>query len=227
MSKKKLELVRADYQGMQVSFTEEGWFNATEISDRFGKRPIDWLRLPDTEKYLAALELRSEKITLLKVKRGGRGKSDVTWFHPKLGVPFARWLDVNFAVWCDEQIDALIRQKHPHFDWRLSRHKASSSFKVMEDILKDVRAEIGKATLTHHYVNEARLIRWAMTGDFKAPLNREELSVQELDLLALLEERNTVLLGRGLGYEMRKGILEQFAIDQRLVPGDSRRALRA
>jgi hypothetical protein len=118
----------------------EGWFNATEIADKFGKRPVDWLRLPDTEKYLEALELRSEKIPLLKIKRGGRGKSDATWLHPKLGVPFARWLDVNFAVWCDEQIDALIRQKHPCFDWKKLRHEATSSFKVMNDILKDVRA---------------------------------------------------------------------------------------
>jgi hypothetical protein len=29
--------------------------------------------------------------------------------HPKLAVRFAQWLNVDFAVWCDEQIDAIIR----------------------------------------------------------------------------------------------------------------------
>lgn len=29
--------------------------------------------------------------------------------HPKLGVAFARWLDLRFAVWCDLHIDALLR----------------------------------------------------------------------------------------------------------------------
>ncbi len=24
--------------------------------------------------------------------------------HPKLAIRFAQWLDVDFAVWCDEQI---------------------------------------------------------------------------------------------------------------------------
>lgn len=32
-----------------------------------------------------------------------------TWLHPKLAVAFARWLDDDFAVWCDLHIDALLR----------------------------------------------------------------------------------------------------------------------
>jgi hypothetical protein len=96
----------------------------------------------------------------------------------------------------------------------------------MEDILKDVRAEIGKATLSHHYSNEARLINWALTGEFKG-LNRDSLSIQEMDVLAKLEEKNTVLIGRGVKYDVRKTILEQFAIDRRTIPSDERKALQA
>ncbi len=40
--------------------------------------------------------LRSEKASLLNVKRGGRVKLDSTWFHPKLAIAFSRWLaDTN------------------------------------------------------------------------------------------------------------------------------------
>jgi hypothetical protein len=33
--------------------------------------------------------------------------------HPKLAVVFARWLDVQFSVWCDLQIDKLLRGEAP------------------------------------------------------------------------------------------------------------------
>lgn len=44
---------------------------------------------------------------LVKAERGG--KTPGTWLHPKLAVAFARWLDDDFAVWCDLHIDALLR----------------------------------------------------------------------------------------------------------------------
>ncbi|HDS1582158.1 TPA: KilA-N domain-containing protein [Stenotrophomonas maltophilia] len=41
--------------------------------------------------------------------RATRGRGGGTWFHPKLAVHFARWLSTEFAVWCDLQIDELLR----------------------------------------------------------------------------------------------------------------------
>ena len=92
-----LSLVSKVYQGQTVTYREDGWFNATEAAAKFGKKPHDWLRLPDTDSYIGALcrQLRSEKISLLKVIRGGRSRPDGTWLHPKLAVPFARWQ----AIW--------------------------------------------------------------------------------------------------------------------------------
>jgi hypothetical protein len=29
---------------------------------------------------------------------------------PKTGLRFARWLSVDFEIWCDEQIDAIIER---------------------------------------------------------------------------------------------------------------------
>ncbi|MEF6041736.1 KilA-N domain-containing protein, partial [Escherichia coli] len=39
-----------------------------------------------------------------------------TWLHPKLAVRFARWLSVDFEIWCDEQIDAIIQGSVHHID---------------------------------------------------------------------------------------------------------------
>jgi|GEM_PF-1460507 len=99
-------VIAADYEGTVVTFTGDGWFNATAPAARFGKTPHEWLRLPTTHEYLAALERKYGKIPYSKTRRGNDGG---TWMHPKLAVPFARWLDVDFAVWCDEQIDHILR----------------------------------------------------------------------------------------------------------------------
>jgi hypothetical protein len=96
----------ADYNGLSVSFTGDGWFDATAAAKPYGKEPSEWLRLPGTLVYLAALERKYGKIPHFQTKRG---RSGGTWLHPKLAVRFAQWLDVDFAVWCDEQIDHILR----------------------------------------------------------------------------------------------------------------------
>lgn len=201
------------YEGHAITYRDDGWFNATEAAARFGRKPNDWLRLPGTDDYLSALcrQLRSEKISLLRVIRGGRHRRDGTWFHPKLAVPFARWLDEDFGVWCDLQIDELIRGSQ---DWHRLRHEAAASYKVMSQMLKEAREHTGKACGVHHYMNEAKLVNWALQGEF-CGLDRDALSIPELDLLAALEVRNTLLLAQGMEYTKRKSLLDTLAREWR------------
>jgi hypothetical protein len=202
-------VITLHYNGHPITYRDDGWFNATQAASKFNKRPVDWLALSSTDDYISALcrQLRSEKISLLKVIRRGRNRPDGTWFHPKLAVAFARWLDVEFAVWCDLQIDAIIRGTT---DWRLQRHAAAASYKVMSMALKEKRQEAGKVCATHHYTNEARLVNWALAGEFKG-LDRDGMTTQELDLLAFLEIRNTLMLAQGIEYDRRKAQLQEQA----------------
>jgi hypothetical protein len=202
------EIVKATFEDKVVSFREDGWFNATEAAAKFGRIPNDWLRLPDAKAYIGALERKYGKISYYQTKRGRNGG---TWMHPKLGVVFARWLNIDFALWCDEQIDNILRGK---IDAKRMRHEAAASFKVMQDMLHDVRNGNGKITKPYHYSNEARLINYALTGEF-GRVDRDTLPAHELDALALLEKKNTVLLGRGVDYKDRKKMLEQYALDLR------------
>lgn len=204
-------LVILEYKGHPITYQDDGWFNATEAAAKFDKRPYDWLRLPDTDNYISALcrQLRSEKISLLKVIRGGRNRSDGTWLHPKLAVPFARWLDDDFAVWCDLQIDALMRGSN---DWTRQRHATAASYKVMTLALTEARQQAGKACATHHYTNEARLVNWALAGKFTG-LDRDAMPIGDLDLLAHLEIRNTLMIAQGVVYDQRKSkLLEQAKV---------------
>jgi len=94
--------------------------------------------------------------------------------------------------------------------WIKNRFQVSVEYKVMSSILKDSRHLIGKDTQAHHYSNEAKLVNWAITGEFKA-LDRERLSLDEIELLNVLQARNAVLIGAGMTRDNRKESLRIMA----------------
>jgi hypothetical protein len=203
------KLIQADFNNTNITFNSDAWFNATEVAAMFGKRPVDWLTMESTKQYISDLSshLKCDQSSLLKSKRGNNGG---TWLHPKLAIRFAQWLDNRFAIWCDEQIENIIHGNKQQIDWNLMRHASKSTNKVANQILQMVRAEQGKNTEPHHYANEAKLVNWVLTGEFK-PVDRDALSLDDLNLLANLENRNSVLLGRGVDRETRKEILKGMA----------------
>lgn len=238
-----LQIIKSEFQNSEIDFREDGWFNATVAAAKFGKEPTAWLRQQDTVEYIAVLsesiffnsgfvtefneinKLDSTKSTtrtkllnlvkstgLVKVKSGATEIGGGAWLHPKLAVRFAQWLDMRFAIWCDIQIDNILRNKHPHFDHKRLRHEAASSFKVMTAILQYSRLESGKDTKPYHYSNEALLINQVLSGK-RESVDRDSLSTQELFFIAKLEERNSVLIGRGVSFQDRKKMLEQMLLD--------------
>ena len=208
------KLIKADFDGTMMQFTSDGWFNATESADRFGRRVDNWLRLDETEGYMQALADALNTSDVRELIRTQKGRNGGTWLHPKLAVRFAQWLDARFAVWCDMQIDGLIRGPKPADDWRKLRHDAGARFRGVCDMVNLSRMAEGKSASAHHYANEANLINWALTGQF-APVNRDALTTKELRLLELLEAQDMLLIGRGLAYAERKEALQAFAQQQR------------
>lgn len=206
-------VIPLQYEGQAYSFNAAGWINATEAAKRFGNQPAQWLRLPETKAYLLGLERRYGKITYVKTSRARMDRGGGTWLHPKLAVPFARWLSIDFEIWCDEQIDRLIHGGAE--DWHQLRDSAAIGYRGMCDALQLTREAQGKPSARHHFINEARLINIAVFGQAKG-IDRDSLSPAELRLLALIEQRNTFLLGRGLDYQQRKEELTRYAHEQLL-----------
>ena len=85
----------------------------------------------------------------------------------------------------------------------------------MGQILQMTRQRLGKTCAPHHFSNEARLINYALTGAF-GKVDRDGLSPGDLDLLAKLENMDTVLIGCGAEYGDIKAELERFASEQRM-----------
>lgn len=102
-------IIATDYNGMPVSFTGDAWFNATAAAKHFDKRISHWLENAETQQYIAALADALNIRNPGDFVRTNRGRNGGTWLHPKLAVAFARWCNAPFAVWCDLQIDHILR----------------------------------------------------------------------------------------------------------------------
>ena len=223
LPKPKTLIITAAFNGDTITFNQDGWFNATDVASCFGKRPVDWLSLDSTKQYIADLaeHIRSEKSSLLKIKRGGRGKSDSTWMHPKLAISFDQWLDSRFAIWCDEQIESIMYGDR--VEQRLKENQMMKLFvmqkhdahKEMMDALVQARAEDGKETNAKHFINENRLCNWSVLGKFES-VDENNLAKQDTMLLAFARRFNEGLINAGVDYAKRKQLL-MSAIEKKRI----------
>ena len=201
----------AVYEEQPITFTHDAWFSATEAGKPFGVNPANWLQRQDTRLYLAALTKKYPEVTKWYIAKSGKNSLG-TWFHPKLAVAYSRWLSIDFSIWCDEQIDAIIRGGD---SWNKSRAMAAASYKIMSEVLQAVRLEKGKETNAVHFMSEAKLVNWCLKGEFEG-LDRSVLPAYELDMLGRLEAKNCVLLGLDKDYATRKIILKTYAEEIRI-----------
>lgn len=130
------------YEGHPVTFIpgidKSVMTNATQMAKPFGKRPVDWLRLPATTEFINSLlkakysqtseyqqylskcenltslninELQELFPALIKTVKGGTIGSveQGTWFNRDITMEFARWLNPMFAIWCNDRIIELMQ----------------------------------------------------------------------------------------------------------------------
>ena len=110
-------LVVREYLGNNIDFKMvkgHVYANANKMAEAFGGRvKLDnWKRSENTKRYIEALKkaLRENHDTeLIIVKQGGKATEQGTWIHEKLILNFARYLNIEFELWCDEQIATLLR----------------------------------------------------------------------------------------------------------------------
>ncbi|MGH8419950.1 MAG: KilA-N domain-containing protein [Pseudomonas sp.] len=208
------KIIRMDFEGQPVAFNAEGWINATEIAERFGKRLDHWLENKDTFEYIKALDelITGQESAIVNTRDSGylktrRGNAGGTWVHPKLAVIFARWCKPRFAVWCDMRIDELIRGELN--TKAIARRQAAVGYRCLCDALSITRESAGKSPKPHVFMNEARLINEVITGNFSGR-DRDQLSQAELELIMLVEGRDVLLIGQGKDYASRRTELNAY-----------------
>ncbi len=108
-------------------------------------------------------------------------------------------------------VESLSRQSDPN--WQVARRETKDDFKTIGWVLQAVRARDGKSTERHHHINEATIVRHALTGDNKSPLDRNTLSAGELKVLAEVQRVSAQLLIQGEPYPLRKARLRVLALE--------------
>lgn len=106
-------LIKKDWNGFEIEFEMVGdqlMANATAMCKAFGKRPVNWLALESTKRYISALEAKSGNLTGDNQLVTTRHSFDAgTWIHERLILKLAQWLDVDFEIQCDTWIAELLR----------------------------------------------------------------------------------------------------------------------
>lgn len=92
-----------------------------------------------------------------------------------------------------------------------ARAEAARQHSAVMAILTDTRSERGKPTEAHHYANEARLIGYAMTGEYMG-VDRLTLDADQLKLLHRVETLEIKLLVRGVDWSARKAELRALVL---------------
>ena len=94
--------------------------------------------------------------------------------------------------------------------------KINFGIRAMQTALKKYRDSIGKETKQHHYINELRLIKFAMTGDAKQTYDLSNPPREHLSTLRRVICKNRRLIGRLIGmhvpYAQRKQACRDFVL---------------
>lgn len=113
-----------EYKESPIQFEEvEGQVmaNATLMCKAHGKMFNDFTRLKQTSNLIDAICERYgiSRNGIIVQKQGGLNQG--SWIHERLILPLARWLSVDFELWCDERLAELLRNGVTSVDGKLSK----------------------------------------------------------------------------------------------------------
>ena len=136
----KSQIISYSYNNNPISFDFSGgekMINATEMAKFFGKRPVDFLRLPQTEKFIKVLKVRlsHNKNEVVKTVKGRYNSG--TWMHEKLALKFAAWLSPEFELWVFDRVEELLLTGKTE----LETNKPVNPLDMLELMLKNARLQ--------------------------------------------------------------------------------------
>lgn len=103
-------LTNFDYNGKLIQCREDKYFNLTQMCQANEKLISDFLRLKSTKAYLNQLssDMGIPISELIDIVTGGQHWEQGTWGHKYIAIKLARWVSVEFEIWCDKNIFTLM-----------------------------------------------------------------------------------------------------------------------
>jgi hypothetical protein len=141
------------------SLDETIYINATKVAKQFGKKPETFLKTGQIKDYIEALKSATgiEKIAI--IQKGGKPDEQGTWIHKKLIIAFARWLSPDFAVWCDLQIEEILKSQNLQSNQPVQT-KTSQTFDIKSytqqnrELIELIELINSKSAITLHYLDK-------------------------------------------------------------------------
>lgn len=148
---KTTNLITQNFRESKITFTEQGWINATATCEAFGKNGLDnYLRSKRFIEYAKVVSENLKYVNFMDLKFTRKGHQGGTYLHPKLAVEFARWISPAFGFWCDETITKLLNQQQektlPHIASKITaleqrmthleedKHQATQQLKALSQV---------------------------------------------------------------------------------------------
>lgn len=136
------EIVKYNYTegdiNIDVLFTNKGKINATKVYKAFGipqktfadfvngklsdyaNKLIEKGRFADSENPLSADNQVLIEDVIQVIKGGNNKEAQGTWLHPELALVFARWLSIDFDIFCDDVLKKLAKDRQKEQDENIS-----------------------------------------------------------------------------------------------------------
>lgn len=205
MQPSKKNVVPFDFDGVSVrAILRDGqpWFVAADVCAALGyANPRDAVakHIDDDERSTVAnSDSRNGGGKLTIINESGLYSLVLSSRKPE-AKRFKKWVT-------SEVLPQIHRTGQYQATWYEKRHAIASTSKVLSAMLQHIRETAGKATKDYHYQNEHKLVNSLLSGEFRG-MDREQMSVYDMEFLAHFEIRNAVLIGSTVEYQKRKSIL--------------------
>ena len=183
-------LITRNYLGNNISFklvNGHVYADANKMATGFGGdiKLDNWKRSENTKRYIQVLEVnRKFHGTQLIISKKGNSKEfeQGTWIHEKLILNFARYLNVEFELWCDEQITTLLREGEVKIKSPVSDEAKKKRLEIME---KNANVRMSK-----QYIKLAELTNDPRYKEVLIALGTNTMSNKEILPLPKLEQKS-------------------------------------
>lgn len=185
---------------------DDGYLNATALAKAHeaatGKRKDvrDWLLTDRANDYIERLSAYTSfpALDLVRVKKGGNAPG--TWIHPKLAIPFATWLSVEFEFLVAEIVEAWLVKNSTKTEWHTDRIEGKVTRRTFTDAIrtyKERHLELSDSDKQWLYANASQQVDLAVFGrvakklasDLNSPREhlRDSFTSEELQLVREVE----------------------------------------
>ncbi|MGL4425346.1 MAG: KilA-N domain-containing protein [Cetobacterium sp.] len=179
-----MNLIVKEYLGNKIEFKMINgtvYANANGMATGFGgsSKIADWKRSSNTQRYIGAMENSHRVVGDFVISKDG--KEAGTWIHEKLVLHFARYCNVDFEIWCDEQIATLIRdgkveiqKQFKKLEEKIPMEVLSDNGKALNDLFSTLGLNIPKELIVSTAINTTQRMTGYDFSEVKLLLNKQD-----------------------------------------------------